>query len=100
MAPVPVGRYRARKMAGCCKRDTLASEVAYARASRDFDSAFAKLAERHVEAIVIAGDDLFVSELELLSRLAAPVGGASDLWPEPIAKRPGDNWDCGSVHSS
>jgi putative ABC transport system substrate-binding protein len=35
------------------------------------DAAFAEFAERHVEAIVIAGDALFGSELEHLSRLAA-----------------------------
>jgi putative tryptophan/tyrosine transport system substrate-binding protein len=46
-------------------------EVAYARAARDFDAAFGEFAERHVEAIVIAGDSLFGSELEHLSRLAA-----------------------------
>jgi putative ABC transport system substrate-binding protein len=46
-------------------------EVAYARAARDFDTAFAEFAERHVEAIVIGGDALFGSELEHLNRLAA-----------------------------
>ena len=46
-------------------------EVAYARAARDFDAAFAEFAERHVEAIAIAGDALFGSELERLSRMAA-----------------------------
>jgi putative tryptophan/tyrosine transport system substrate-binding protein len=46
-------------------------EVAYARAARDFDAAFADFAERHVEAIVIAGDALFASESERLSRVAA-----------------------------
>jgi putative ABC transport system substrate-binding protein len=46
-------------------------EVAYARAARDFDTAFAEFAERHVEAIVIGGDALFSSELEHLNRLAA-----------------------------
>jgi putative tryptophan/tyrosine transport system substrate-binding protein len=46
-------------------------EIAYARAARDFDAAFAEFAERHVEAIVIAGDVLFASEPERLSRLAA-----------------------------
>jgi putative tryptophan/tyrosine transport system substrate-binding protein len=46
-------------------------EVAYAGAARDFDTAFADFAERHVEAIVIAGDALFVSESERLSRVAA-----------------------------
>jgi putative tryptophan/tyrosine transport system substrate-binding protein len=46
-------------------------EVAYARAARDFDAAFAEFAERHVEAIAIAGDALFASELERLSRVAA-----------------------------
>jgi putative ABC transport system substrate-binding protein len=46
-------------------------EVVYARAARDFDAAFAEFAQRHVEAIAIAGDALFGSELERLSRLAA-----------------------------
>src|SRR5215831_14680823 len=46
-------------------------EVAYAKAARDFDAAFAEFAERHVEAIAIAGDALFGSELERLSRMAA-----------------------------
>jgi putative tryptophan/tyrosine transport system substrate-binding protein len=46
-------------------------EVAYARTARDLDAAFAEFAERHVEAIVIAGDGLFGSEQEDLSRLAA-----------------------------
>jgi putative tryptophan/tyrosine transport system substrate-binding protein len=46
-------------------------EVAYARAPRDFDAAFAEFAERHVEAIAIAGDALFGSGLERLSRVAA-----------------------------
>jgi putative tryptophan/tyrosine transport system substrate-binding protein len=46
-------------------------EVAYARAAPDFDAAFAEFAERHVEAIVIAGDGLFASELERLSHVAA-----------------------------
>jgi putative tryptophan/tyrosine transport system substrate-binding protein len=46
-------------------------EVAYARAARDFDRAFEEFAERHVEAIAIAGDALFGSELERLSRVAA-----------------------------
>jgi putative tryptophan/tyrosine transport system substrate-binding protein len=46
-------------------------EVAYARAARDFDTAFAEFAEHHVEAIVIGGDALFGSELEHLNRLAA-----------------------------
>jgi putative tryptophan/tyrosine transport system substrate-binding protein len=46
-------------------------EVAYARAARDFDAAFADFAERHVEAIVIAGDALFATEGERLSRVAA-----------------------------
>jgi putative ABC transport system substrate-binding protein len=46
-------------------------EAVYARAARDFDAAFAEFAERHVEAIAIAGDALFGSELERLSRLAA-----------------------------
>jgi putative tryptophan/tyrosine transport system substrate-binding protein len=46
-------------------------EVAYARAPRDFDAAFAEFAERHVEAIAIGGDPLFASELERLSRVAA-----------------------------
>jgi putative tryptophan/tyrosine transport system substrate-binding protein len=44
-------------------------EVAYARAARDFDAAFAALTERHVEAIAIAGDALFLSDR--LSRVAA-----------------------------
>jgi putative ABC transport system substrate-binding protein len=46
-------------------------EVAYARAAPDFDAAFADFAERHVEAIVIAGDALFATEGERLSRVAA-----------------------------
>ena len=46
-------------------------EVADARGGRDFDAAFAEFAERHVEAIAIAGDVLFGSELERLSRVAA-----------------------------
>jgi putative tryptophan/tyrosine transport system substrate-binding protein len=46
-------------------------EVAYARATRDFDAAFADFAERHVEAIAIAGDALFITEREHLSRVAA-----------------------------
>jgi putative ABC transport system substrate-binding protein len=46
-------------------------EVASARAAPDFDAAFAGFAERHVEAVVIAGDALFASEPERLSRLAA-----------------------------
>jgi putative ABC transport system substrate-binding protein len=48
-----------------------AVEVVYARAARDFDAAFAEFAERHVEAIAIAGDGLFGSELERLSHVAA-----------------------------
>jgi putative tryptophan/tyrosine transport system substrate-binding protein len=46
-------------------------EVVYARGARDFDAAFADFAERHVEAIVIAGDALFSSERGRLVRLAA-----------------------------
>ena len=46
-------------------------EVAYARAPRDFDAAFAEFAERHVEAITIAADALYSSELERLIRVAA-----------------------------
>jgi putative ABC transport system substrate-binding protein len=46
-------------------------EVANARAARDLDAAFAEFAERHIEAIVIAGDALFASEIGYLSRLAA-----------------------------
>jgi putative tryptophan/tyrosine transport system substrate-binding protein len=46
-------------------------EFASARAAPDFDAAFAGFAERHVEAVVIAGDALFASEPERLSRLAA-----------------------------
>jgi putative ABC transport system substrate-binding protein len=46
-------------------------EVAYARAARDFDAAFTEFAERHVDAIVLAGDALFASEFEHLIRLAA-----------------------------
>jgi putative tryptophan/tyrosine transport system substrate-binding protein len=46
-------------------------EVAYARAAPDFDAAFAGFAERHVEAVVVAGDALFASELGRLNRLAA-----------------------------
>ena len=46
-------------------------EVEYARAARDFDAAFADFAERHVEAIAIAGDALFGAERERLIRLAA-----------------------------
>jgi len=46
-------------------------EVAYARVARDFDAAFAYFAEQHVEAIVPAGDALFQSEREHLSRVAA-----------------------------
>jgi putative ABC transport system substrate-binding protein len=46
-------------------------EVAYARAARDFDAAFADFAERHVEAIVIGGDAMFGAERERLSRVAA-----------------------------
>ena len=45
-------------------------EIASARAAPDFDAAFAEFAERHVEAIVIAGDALFASESERLFRLA------------------------------
>jgi putative ABC transport system substrate-binding protein len=57
-------------------RDTVRSwggtvEVAYARAAGDFDTAFTEFAERHVEAIAIAGDGLFRSEDERLSRVAA-----------------------------
>jgi putative ABC transport system substrate-binding protein len=47
------------------------AEVAYARAARDIDAAFAEFAERHVEAIFIAGDAFLAFELEHLIRLAA-----------------------------
>jgi putative ABC transport system substrate-binding protein len=46
-------------------------EVACARAARDFGAAFAEFAERHVEAITIAADALYSSELERLIRVAA-----------------------------
>jgi putative tryptophan/tyrosine transport system substrate-binding protein len=46
-------------------------EVGYARAASDFDAAFADFAERHVEAIAIAGDALFSAEGERLIRVAA-----------------------------
>jgi putative ABC transport system substrate-binding protein len=46
-------------------------EVASAKAAPEFDAAFAKFAERHIEAIFISGDALFASELEYLIRLAA-----------------------------
>jgi putative tryptophan/tyrosine transport system substrate-binding protein len=45
--------------------------VVYASGARDFDAAFAVFAERHVEAIVTAGDALFASQHGRLVRLAA-----------------------------
>ena len=46
-------------------------EIAYARAARDFDAAFADFAERRVEVIAIGVDLLFISEREHLARVAA-----------------------------
>jgi putative ABC transport system substrate-binding protein len=46
-------------------------EIVYARDSSNFDAAFATFAERHVEAISISADALFVAERAQLVRVAA-----------------------------
>jgi putative ABC transport system substrate-binding protein len=59
-------------------------EVAYARAARDFDAAFAYFAERHVEAIAISPEALFGFERERLIQVAAqyaiPAAYASEVF--------------------